>query len=77
VRTGAVCAGGGAPVLLSSLADTNADGLLDLQLKYQVLQAAIQRGDDQACTTGAFRTVEGRFRDASFEARDRLNVKSK
>jgi Tol biopolymer transport system component len=77
VRTGAVCSGGGAPVLFSTLADTNADGLLDLQLKYQVLQAAIERGDDQACTAGAFRTVEGRFRDARFEARDRLNVKSK
>lgn len=77
VRSGAVCSGTGAPVQLSSLADTNADGLLDLQLKYQVLQARIEHGDDQACTTGVFRRVEGRFRDAQFEARDRLNLKNK
>lgn len=77
VRSGAVCSGAGAPVLLSTLTDTNADGMLDLQLKYQVLQARIERGDDQACTAGAFRRVEGRFRDARFEARDRLNLKTK
>ena len=38
-------------------------------------QASISRGDDEACLTGDFRRIEGRFRDASFEARDHLNVK--
>lgn len=75
IRRGAVCSGAGAPVLRPTLVDTNADGLLDLQLKFEVLRARIERGDDEACTTGAFRAVDGRFGPASFESRDHLNVK--
>jgi hypothetical protein len=40
-----------------------------------VENASIQRGDNEACMLGDFRHIEGRFRDASFEARDNLNVK--
>jgi hypothetical protein len=75
LRQGGVCQGDGAPLNHSNLVDTNSDGILDLNVNFQVLQASISRGDDEACLTGDFRRVEGRFSSASFEARDHLNVK--
>lgn len=75
LRKGAACAGDGAPVDGSSLGDQNRDAIPDLELKFRVQKASISKGDDQACMTGAFRPVEGRFPSARFESRDRLNVK--
>jgi hypothetical protein len=75
LKQGGVCARNGAPLNNSSLTDTNSDGILDLNGNFQVLQASISRGDNEACLTGTFRRVEGRFGPASFEARDHLNVK--
>jgi hypothetical protein len=75
VVTGATCSGGGAPAEQINVGDYNSDGIPDLQMKFEVLAAAVDRGDDQACVTGDFRRVEGRFREASFETRDHLNVK--
>jgi hypothetical protein len=72
---GAACSGLGAPPLLVSVGDTNQDGIPDVQTKFSVRDARIERGDDQACVTGRFRAVPGRFPDATFETRDHLNVK--
>jgi hypothetical protein len=75
LRQGGVCARDGAPLNNINILDKNSDGIPDLQANFQVELASIAKGDDQACLTGDFRRVEGRFRDASFEARDHLNVK--
>jgi hypothetical protein len=75
LRQGQACAGDGAPLQTPSVADKNQDGIPDLQTSVEVQQASIALGDDQACLTGDFRRIEGRFRNASFEARDHLNVK--
>ena len=75
LNQGGVCAKNGAPLNSSSLTDTNSDGILDLNANFQVLQASISPGDNEACLTGTFRRIEGRFGPASFEARDHLNVK--
>jgi hypothetical protein len=75
LRAGQTCAGDGAPIDRSGTHDPNSDGILDLNLKFDVKKASIAKGDNQACMTGAFRHVEGRFPDARFEARDHLNVK--
>jgi hypothetical protein len=75
LRKGATCVGNGAPANNTNILDTNSDGIPDLQVNFRVEQASISRGDDEACLTGDFRRIEGRFRDASFEARDHLNVK--
>jgi hypothetical protein len=75
LRQGGACLGNGAPLNNSNLVDSNSDGILDLNANFQVLQASISRGDNEACLTGDFRRVEGRFGPASFEARDHLNVK--
>jgi hypothetical protein len=74
VVTGARCSGKGASMQQTNIGDFNSDGIPDVQTKFQVLDAAVDPGDDQACTTGAFRHIDGRFRDATFEARDKLNV---
>jgi len=75
LRQGGTCLGDGAPPNGTNVLDTNSDGIPDLQSSFRVEQASIAHGDDQACLTGDFRRVEGRFRNASFEARDHLNVK--
>jgi len=75
LRQGGVCAGNGAPLNNTGILDKNSDGIPDLTANFQVLQASISRGDNQACLTGDFRRIPGRFRGASFEARDHLNVK--
>ncbi len=75
LKAGTACAGNGAPISSKVLGDLNGDRIADLNLKFQVLNASIAKGDDQACMTGAFRPVEGRFPGAPFESRDRLNVK--
>jgi len=75
VVSGAECSGTGAPPLQINVGDFNSDGIPDVQTKFEVLDAAVDAGDDQACVTGAFRHIDGRFRDASFETRDTLNVK--
>jgi hypothetical protein len=75
VVAGARCSGLGAPMESVNVGDYNSDGIPDVQTKFEVLDARVDPGDDQACTTGAFRSIEGRFRDATFESRDHLNVK--
>ena len=75
LRQGGVCAGNGAPLNNTGVLDKNSDGIPDLTANFQVLQASISRGDNEACLTGDFRRIPGRFRNASFEARDHLNVK--
>jgi len=42
----------------------NGDGCSICKLKFEVLQARIERGDDEACTTGAFRTLDATSRRA-------------
>jgi hypothetical protein len=74
VRAGAACSGSGAPLNNTNVGDVNSDGIPDLQANFRVEQASIEHGDDEACLTGDFRRIEGRFRNASFEARDHLNV---
>jgi hypothetical protein len=75
VVSGATCSGVGAPPDQINLGDFNSDGIPDVQTKFEVLDAAVDPGDNQACVTGEFRHIDGRFRDASFESRDHLNVK--
>ncbi len=75
LQSGATCNRDGAPLDGSSVTDANSDGILDLNTKVRVENASIARGDDEACITGSFRRIEGRFRDARFETRDDLNVK--
>jgi hypothetical protein len=75
LRKGAACAGDGAPIQRSAAGDVNGDGIADLSLKFEVKKASIAKGDDEACTTGAFRPVVDRFPGALFESRDHLNVK--
>lgn len=75
VVSGATCSGAGAPPEQVNLGDFNSDGIPDIQTKFEVLDAAVDPGDNQACVTGAFRHIDGRFRDASFETRDHLSVK--
>jgi len=54
--------------------DPNGDGITDLSLKFQVLEASAELGDDQACMTGLIGAVEGRFDATPFEARDGIRV---
>jgi hypothetical protein len=75
VVSGATCSGNGALLQQINLGDFNSDGIPDVQAKVEVLDAAVDPGDNQACATGPFRHIEGRFHDATFEARDNLNVK--
>ncbi len=75
LRAGGACAGDGAPVYAKSFEAPHSDLTQDLNLKFQVLKASISKGDNQACMTGAFTGVEGRFPAARFESRDNLNVK--
>ena len=75
LKAGTACASNGAPIYSKVLGDLNGDRIADLDLKFQVQRASIAKGDDQACMTGAFRPVEGRFPGALFESRDHLNVK--
>jgi hypothetical protein len=81
---GAPCSGDGAgfahdlsdpTIYASHLQDSNGDGILDLQVHFSIPDALVDPGDDEACLTGSFRRIEGRFRPATFEARDQLNVK--
>jgi hypothetical protein len=57
------------------LTDRNGDGFIDLALRFEVLDMAIQSTDTQACLRGTFHTFGGRFFEAGFETRDGLNVK--
>jgi hypothetical protein len=75
VVAGAVCSGQGAPIVSSTVADVNGDGFPDLNASFQVQQALIQRGDNQACVTGWLQPVGARVRRAPFEARDALSVR--
>jgi hypothetical protein len=56
---------------------TDADGdlVLDLALHADVPSTEIVLSDTDLCITGDFRTIEGRFRPASFEVRGPMNVK--
>jgi hypothetical protein len=75
VVSGATCSGAGAAPDQINVGDFNSDGIADVQTKFQVLDARVDAGDNQACVTGAFSRIDGRFRDARFETRDGLNVK--
>jgi len=74
IVTGAKCSGTGAVLQQVTVSDLNLDGIPDLQAKFSIPDAKVDPGDNQACATGAFRHIDGRFRDATFEARDNLNV---
>lgn len=74
LQSGAACSGDGATLDGTSVTDANGDGIPDLGTKVRVQEASIAPGDDEACLTGRFRWIEGRFRDATFQARDHLNV---